>query len=299
MNKGIAYAAGAYILWGFIPLYFDALDGVPAVQIVAHRIVWSFALLTTVVLLRRELRALLGSLTPRIVATYLAAALLLSVNWFVYVWAVGAGFVIETSLGYFINPLVSVLLGVVILRERLRPWQWPPIALAAAGVGLLALSYGSIPWIALALAFSFGTYGLVKKIAPLESLHGLTLETALLFPVAIVYLVALEIGGSGAFGHGGPRTDVLLALSGVITVVPLLLFASGARRVTLTTLGLLQYFAPTIQFLIGVFVFHEEMTLAHLAGFVVIWIALGLFSAEGLMARRRSPVAAVAFVPLD
>ena len=290
---GVVYAAFAYIAWGFFPLYFDALGSVQAIQVIDHRITWSFVALAAVVLVRREGRGLLRALTPRVVGTYLLAALLLAVNWYVYVWAVQAGHVVETSLGYFINPLVSVLLGVVILRERLRPLQWLPIGLAAAGVAFLAFSYGNIPWIALALAGSFGGYGLVKKLAPLTSLYGLTIETALLFPLALVYLVATEAAGTAAFGHQGAGMDVMLMLAGPITVVPLLAFASGARRVTLTTLGLLQYFAPTLQFLIGVVVLHEAMTPVHLVGFVVIWIALALFSAEGLAARRRAGASAV------
>jgi chloramphenicol-sensitive protein RarD len=299
MNKGILYAGSAYILWGFFPLYFNALHGVPALQTLNHRIVWSFLLLAVVILARKDLRTLLRSLTPRILATYLAAALLLAVNWFVYVWAVSEGFVVETSLGYFINPLVSVLLGVVILRERLRPLQWVPVGLATAGVAVLAFSYGYLPWISLALAFSFGAYGLVKKIAPLPSLHGLVIETTLLFPLAFIYLLTIEFNGGGSFGHSSVLVNLLLALTGVVTVIPLLLFSSGARRVTLTTLGLLQYTAPTLQFLIGVFVFKEAMTPAHLTGFIVIWIALALFSIEGFLSRKKSAVAELILTPVE
>jgi chloramphenicol-sensitive protein RarD len=299
MNKGIVYAGSAYILWGFFPLYFNILHGVPALQTLTHRIVWSFLLLAVVVLVRKDLRDLLHSLTPRILATYLAAAILLAINWFVYVWAVSAGFVVETSLGYFINPLVSVLLGVVILRERLRPFQWVPVGLATVGVAVLAFSYGYLPWISLALAFSFGAYGLVKKIAPLPSLHGLAIETTLLFPLAFIYLLYVEFTGSGSFGHSGFLINFLLALTGIITVIPLLLFASGARRVTLTTLGLLQYTAPTLQFLIGVFVFKEAMTSAHLTGFIVIWIALILFSIEGFLSHKKSPAAEMVLNPME
>lgn len=291
MNKGILYAGSAYLLWGFFPLYFNALHGVPALQTLNHRIFWSFLLVILVMLIRKDLPGLLRACTPRVLATYLAAALLLGVNWFVYVWAVGAGYVVETSLGYFINPLVSVLLGVVVLRERLRPMQWVPVGLAAAGVAVLTVSYGYLPWISLALAFSFGAYGLVKKIATLPSLQGLTLETALLFPLALVYLVYCEFTGIGAFGHSSPQVNILLALTGIVTVIPLLLFASGARRVTLTTLGLLQYTAPTLQFIIGVFVFHEPMTASHLVGFIIIWVALALFSFENLYSRRNPPSA--------
>jgi chloramphenicol-sensitive protein RarD len=296
MNKGILYAGSAYILWGFFPIYFNALHGVPALQTLNHRIAWSFLLLGIVILIRGDLRGLLRSITPRILGIYLAAAVLLAINWFVYVFAVSAGFVVEASLGYFINPLVSVLFGVVLLRERLRLLQWIPVTLAALGVAVLAFSYGSLPWIALTLAFSFGAYGLVKKVAPLESLHGLTLETTLLFPFALVYLFYAEFAGIGAFGHSSLIVNGLLALTGIVTVIPLLLFASGARRVTLTTLGLLQYFAPTLQFITGVFLFKEPMTSAHLVGFIVIWIALALFSIESFLARRK-PQAAEIILP--
>jgi chloramphenicol-sensitive protein RarD len=287
INRGVLYAGSAYILWGFLPLYFHLLGDIAPVQVLGHRIVWSFVLLVGVMLVRWELVGFARALTRRVVLTYLAAAVLLALNWYVYVWAVASGFVVEASLGYFINPLVSVLLGVVILHERLRPLQWIPVGLATAGVAVLAFSYGSVPWIALVLAFSFGTYGLIKKMAPLGSLPGLTLEATLLFPVAFLYLGFVGATGSGAFGPTDPLLALGLALLGPITVIPLLLFASGARRVTLTTLGLLQYFAPTLQFMIGVFVFREPMTVAHLVGFVIIWIALALFSAEGVTARRR------------
>jgi chloramphenicol-sensitive protein RarD len=299
MNKGVLYAGSAYIIWGFFPLYFHALNSVPPLQTLNHRVVWSFLILAIVILARRDLRSLWHSLTPHILLTYLAAALLLAVNWFVYVWAVNKGFVVETSLGYFINPLVSVLLGVIILRERLRPLQWGPVGLAAVGVAVLAFSYGNLPWISLSLAFSFGTYGLVKKIAPLSSLHGLAIETTLLFPFAIIFLFYVESAGSGAFGHSSWLINLLLALTGVITVIPLLLFASGARRVTLTTLGLLQYTAPTIQFFIGVFIFKEPMTPPLLAGFIIIWIALALFSIESLHSRRKSQMAMPALTPVE
>ena len=299
MNKGIVYAASAYILWGFFPLYFHELAGVSAVEILAHRIIWSFLLLGVVIGVRREFGAFRASVSPRVVGAYLVAGALLGANWYVYVWAVGQGFVVEASLGYFINPLVSVLLGVIVLRERLRPLQWIPIAIAGAGVGVNAISYGAVPWIALALAFSFGSYGLAKKLAPLESLHGLALETTLLAPLAFAYLAVAEVAGSASFGRAGLGMDLKLVLLGVITVVPLLLFASGARRVPLTTLGLLQYFAPTLQFLCGVLVFREPMTAPRVAGFVIIWIALALFSLEGLAAHRRSRAIELAPAPIE
>jgi chloramphenicol-sensitive protein RarD len=287
MNKGVLFAASAYIIWGFFPLYFKVLHAVPALQTINHRVAWSFLLLLAVVLLRKEVGNLVRSITRKVFLIYLAAAVLLAVNWYVYVIAVSAGFVVETSLGYFINPLVSVLFGVLLLRERLRLTQWVAVGLAAGGVAVLALSYGRLPWIALTLACTFGTYGLVKKIAPLNSLHGLALETTILFPLASIYLVAMEWSGQGSFGHASPLVNLFLALTGVVTVIPLLLFSSGARRVQLTTLGLLQYVAPTLQFLTGVFIFKEEMTPVNLTGFIIIWISLAIFSIEGFAARHK------------
>ena len=287
MNKGILYAGSAYFLWGFFPIYFNALHAVPALQTLNHRIAWSFLLLGAIIFLRREWNGFVQSLSFKVIGVYLAAALLLAVNWFVYVYAVGAGFVVETSLGYFINPLVSVLLGVVILREKMRTLQWIPVGMATLGVVFLGLTYGKLPWISLVLAISFGTYGLVKKIAPLNSLYGLTLETTILFPIAMIYLVGVDINGTGAFGHSSLVVNLLLFLTGLVTVIPLLLFASGARRVTLTTLGFLQYTAPTLQFLTGVFLFKEPMTSSHLAGFIIIWIALALFTLEGFITYRK------------
>lgn len=288
MKKGIASAAGAYALWGFFPIYFRALQAVPADQIVAHRFAWSFLFLILLVAARREWPALRASLNLRTLLVYLGAAVLLAANWGLYVWGVNSGRIVETSLGYFINPLVSVVLGVFFLRERLRPMQWVPVGLAAAGVLFLTLHLGKLPWIALGLAFSFGLYGLVKKLAPLGSLQGLTLETGALFGVAVAYLLVSEARGVGSFGHSAAPTGLLLALSGIITAIPLLLFATGARNVPLSTLGLLQYIAPTLQFFIGVFLYHEAFTPERWIGFGVIWLALILFSAENFYARRRA-----------
>jgi chloramphenicol-sensitive protein RarD len=209
-----------------------------------------------------------------------------------YVWAVNAGHILETSLGYFINPLVSVLLGVIFLRERLRPAQWVPVLLALIGVVYMTISYGQIPWISLVLAFSFGLYGLVKKMAPLGSLHGLAMETGMIFIPALVFLLVEEFSGVGAFGHVSLQLTLLLAFSGVATAIPLLLFASGVRQVTLTTVGLLQYIAPTLQFILGVLVFSEPFGPERLVGFSIIWLALIVFSAENLLNRRKESLAA-------
>jgi chloramphenicol-sensitive protein RarD len=208
------------------------------------------------------------------------------VNWLVYVWGVNAGFIVETSLGYFINPLISVLLGVLFLRERLRITQWIPVGLAAVGVIYLTVTYGRLPWIALSLAFSFGIYGLVKKLAPLGSLYGLTLETALVFPISLIYLGFVETTGAGAFLHQGLLTDILLIGTGVVTSIPLLMFASAARQIPLTMIGILQYIAPTLQFLIGVYLYHEPFDQSRLVGFSLVWLALIIFWAENYFASR-------------
>ncbi|MCX8061952.1 MAG: EamA family transporter RarD [Anaerolineales bacterium] len=286
-RKGLLLGFGAYLIWGFFPLYFKALSSVPSTQILAHRFVWSFLLLTVVLGWRKELKTLVELFgDKKTIAIYAIAGSLLAINWGMYVWAVNAGFVVETSLGYFINPLVNVLFGVVFLRERLRWSQWLPIGIAAVGVVYLTIQYHSLPWIALTLAFSFGLYGLVKKIAPLSALYGLTLETMALFLPALVYLVLQEINGVGGFGHGPNWVSILVMLTGVITVIPLLMFGSAARLVPLWTMGLLQYIAPTCQFLLGVTVFHEPFTTERLVGFSFIWLALLIFSTERWWVRR-------------
>ncbi|HTP00711.1 MAG TPA: EamA family transporter RarD [Anaerolineales bacterium] len=286
-RKGILYAVGAYVMWGLFPLYWKQLEDIPALQIIGHRIGWSFILLALVVLVAGQWSAFrAAALHRKMVRIYLVAALLITINWFTYVWAVTHGFVIETSLGYYINPLFSVLLGVTIFRERLRPIQWVPIGLAASGVLYLTLSYGSLPWIALTLALSFGLYGLVKKTAPLSSLHGLTLETGLLFLPALLYLLWCEQTGTGAFLHSTPQENWMMFGAGLVTTVPLLLFASAAPRVPLTVLGILQYINPTMQFLLGVLVYKEPFTHDRLIGFGLVWAGLILFWVEGLYARR-------------
>jgi chloramphenicol-sensitive protein RarD len=288
MNKqGIILGAAAYALWGFFPIYWKLLGEVPAMQLLGNRIVWSFLLLGGVILLRRQWRDFRSmALATRAVPVYVAAAALISVNWLMYVWAVNAGFVVETSLGYFINPLLSMLLGVAVLRERLRAAQWLCLGLAVAGVLYLTLTYGRLPWIALVLAVSFGLYGLVKKRAPLSPQYGLTLETGILFLPAAGTLALAAGTGTGALFQEGLRTDVLLVLGGAVTVVPLLLFAGAAQRLPLTVLGPLQYIAPTVQFLLGVLVFSEPFTARHLVGFSLVWASLALFTFEGYVAVR-------------
>ncbi len=287
MNKGILYGIGAYVLWGFFPIYWKELHQVPALQVIGHRIGWSFIVLIAYILITKQWQDFRSAaFNARTIGTYAVAGFLLSINWLVYVWGVNAGYIVETSLGYFINPLLSMLLGVIFLRERLRTAQWVPVALAAIGVGYLTFVYGRLPWIALALAFSFGIYGLVKKIAPLGSLYGLTLETAITFPFALVYLIYANSVGTGAFLHSGLKIDLFLAGAGIVTTIPLLMFASAAKQIPLTMVGVLQYIAPTIQFLIGVFIYKEDFDQAHFIGFCIVWVALIIFWVENFIAHR-------------
>ena len=268
MNKGILYAIAAYGMWGLLPLYWKALQHVPALEILSHRMTWSLGFVLGLLLVRRRWEWLKTAVSqPRTLLLFTASALLLSVNWFVYIWGVNAGFIVETSLGYFINPLVSVLMGVFFLGEQLRKGQWLAIALAGVGVIYLTVRYGALPWIALTLATSFALYGLIRKTAPLGSLEGLSLETALMFIPALGYLVYLESLGTAAFGHVDGLTTGLLMFAGAATAVPLLFFAAGARRTRLATIGILQYIAPTLQFLIGVLIYHEPFTADRLVGF--------------------------------
>jgi len=290
MNKGILSGVGAYILWGFFPIYWKFLHDVPALEVIGHRIAWSFILLMLYILLTgqwREFRSV--AFKPKTVGVYSIAAILLSFNWLIYVWGVNAGFIVETSLGYFINPLLSVLLGVFFLRERLRPMQWVPVGLAAIGVGYLTFVYGRLPWIALSLAFTFGFYGFTKKLSPLGSRFGLTLETGIVFPVALFYLLFLGWNGTGAFLKSGTNIDALLIGGGLVTTIPLLMFASAAKQIPLTVVGLLQYIAPTLQFLIGVFVYKEPFDFSRLIGFGIVWVALIIFAVESYLANRAPP----------
>ncbi len=290
MNKGNLSALGAYLLWGFFPIYWKFLQNVPAIQIISHRVIWSFLFVIVLITIRREWKSLIKAISNRkTLLIYLAAAILLTINWFVYVWGVNSDHVVETSLGYFINPLLSVLLGVIFLRERLRLFQWIPVGLAGVGVIYLTLVYGQLPWIALALAFSFGFYGLIKKTAPLGALFGITLETGLAFIPCLAILISTEIAGTGAFGHIPIQQTILLSLTGIVTAVPLLMFASAARNIHLSTLGLLQYLTPTCQFLIGITLYQEPFSHHQLIGFSIVWIALLLFWGEGLRIYLRSP----------
>jgi chloramphenicol-sensitive protein RarD len=298
MQIGILYAAAAYILWGLFPIYFKALQNVSPVQILWHRVVWAFFFLLMVLAARRQWSWIARvSRQPKIVAGFGASALLLSINWYTYIWAVNNAHVVDASLGYFMNPLVSVLLGCLLLHARLRPTQWTAVALAAAGVAWLTLLTGHPPWIGLVLALSFGFYGLLRKTAMLGALEGLSLETFLLFPVALGYLLWLALRDANAFSHVTLNSKLLLIAAGPITAVPLLLFAAGARRIPMSTLGLLQYLAPTLQLLLGVWLYDEPFGAQRLFGFAVIWSALALYSADGLWSAWRT--ASAARYPID
>ena len=286
MNTGIWYALGAYVLWGLFPIYWKWLQDVPALQLIGHRIGWSFILLLVVIVATKQWTKFRSTLTRRVLGVYLIAGVLLSFNWLIYVWGVNSDHIVETSLGYFINPLFSVLLGMIFLKERLRPLQWFPIGLAATGVIYLTWIYGSLPWIALSLTFTFGFYGLVKKISPLGSLYGLTIETGIVFLPAMGYLIYLERTGQGAFGHAGIVPDLLMVGAGVVTTVPLLMFASAAKRIPLTMVGIMQYIAPTLQFLLGVLIYKEPFTTSKLIGFSMVWTALIVFWVEGAISHR-------------
>jgi chloramphenicol-sensitive protein RarD len=292
--SGLWYGVAAYSLWGLLTLYWRLFPNVPAIQVLGHRIVWSFVVLAVIIAASwRQRRTVLQSVTPRVVGMYALAAVLIGVNWFLYVYSVNNGFIVESSLGYFITPLVNVLMGVVVFRERLRPLQWLAVAFAFAGVVWLTLAYGTLPWIGLALAGSFGSYGLVKKKAPLPSLEGLAVETAVLLVPAVLYLVALHRNGTGVFLHSGATTDRLLVAGGIVTVVPLLLFATAVRRIPLSVVGILQYIAPTIQFLLGVFAFQEPFSRAQLTGFGLVWLGLMVFTLDSLRPRRAPSFAVV------
>ncbi|MEO8408399.1 MAG: EamA family transporter RarD [Oxalobacteraceae bacterium] len=288
MRSGIFFAATAYVLWGLFPLYFKLLQTIPASQILMHRIIWSLAFVLVLLAWRRQWKWLPKVVRqPRVLLGFGASALLLSTNWLIYIWAVNNGRVVDASLGYFITPLVNVLFGYLLLKERLRPLQWAAIALAAAGVAWLTWQSGQLPWIGLALAATFGTYGLLRKTAALGPLEGLTLETLLLVPLALGYLALLGLQDQNSFHSAPAATRWLLAAAGPITAIPLLLFAAGARRIPLSTLGFLQYIAPTLQLLLGVWLYREPFGGARLIGFITIWTALAVYSAEGLWQAHR------------
>ncbi|MBN8744184.1 MAG: EamA family transporter RarD [Thiomonas arsenitoxydans] len=290
MNSGVVYALAAYVIWGLFPLYFKALEQVPSLQILAHRMAWSllFVALLLALLKRWSWMRLLRE-QPALLARFALSAVLLSSNWGIYIWAVNSNHVVDASLGYYINPLVNVALGSVLLHERLRGLQWVALAIAAAGVTVMAIEVGHVPWISLSLALTFGSYALLRKTAPLGALEGLAVETAVLFPLAVAYLFWLSTQGMNAFASADLSTRWLLVAAGPVTTIPLLLFAAGARRMSMTLLGVLQYITPTLQLALGVWLYHEPFAAAKMIGFGLVWVGLAVFLLDGLRAAWGRP----------
>jgi chloramphenicol-sensitive protein RarD len=287
-RRGFLLGVAAYGMWGIFPLYWPLLEPAGAVEILAHRVCWSLVTLFVLVLLLRrttQLRAILRS--PRLVVILTVASVVIGLNWGGFIYGVNNDRVVEVSLGYFINPLVTVLLGVLVLGERLRPLQWTAIGIATVAVIGLTIDYGHPPWIAFLLAGSFGTYGLAKKKANVEAVESMTFETLVLVPIALGYLIWLWTQGDASFGTHGLGHALLLVSTGLVTAVPLICFGAAAIRVSMTTIGLLQYLAPTIQFILGLLVFHEEMTPVKWFGFTLVWLALVIFTGDVLRARGR------------
>jgi chloramphenicol-sensitive protein RarD len=290
-RRGLLFGVACYLIWGLFPLYWPLLEPAGAVEIMAHRVVWSLAFVLVVLAVRRRWDWLRPLLADRATMARLSlAAVLIAANWALYIWGVNNEHVVETSLGYFVNPVVTVLIGVLVLHERLRRLQWAAVAVGAAAVVVLTVDYGRPPWIALGLAGSFATYGLLKKqVGPrVGALQSLAVETAVISLPALGFLVALEVQGEGQLGHSGVGHGMLLASAGVVTAVPLLFFAAAARRVPLSVLGLLQYLTPVLQFLLGVLLYDEPMPASRLVGFALIWAALALLTFDSLRHRRRT-----------
>jgi chloramphenicol-sensitive protein RarD len=283
LNRGLLFGASTYGIWGLLPLYWRLLDDAGAVEVLAHRFVWTLGFIALLLWVRphpgwwRALRQ-----RPNAVRALAAASFVIAFNWYLYIWGVNHGRVVETSLGYFISPLITVVGAVVLFRERLRRPQWLAIGLAAAAVVWLTLDYGRVPWVALGLAVSFATYGMLKKKAATPAVEGLAVEATIILPFVLGYLIWLELMGKATFGHDGWSTTLLLAAAGPATAIPLLFFAGAVRRIPLTYLGFLQYLTPSLQFVLGVFVFGEPMPPARLVGFVLIWAALAIFTGENL-----------------
>ncbi|WP_106638628.1 EamA family transporter RarD [Allosphingosinicella vermicomposti] len=285
-RSGIWLGIAAYSIWGFLPAYFKLLAHVDPVELVAHRILWSLLFLAVLLTVWRRWKTLAAALrTPRVVAILAATAALIAINWVVYIWAVLNGHVLEGSLGYYLNPLVNILLGVAILKEKLTRPQIAAVALAGIGVAILAAGAGEGLWISLTLAFTFATYGLLRKIAPVEAVEGLSIETLILTPLAFFWVMTLHAQGASGLDMGS-GTTILLIVSGAVTAVPLLLFTAAAKRLPYSTLGFLQYIAPSLQFLLAVLAFGERLTTSHIVCFGLIWTALAIFAADGVRMSR-------------
>lgn len=287
MKSGILFAILAYTIWGLLPIYWKTIRHVSSFEILCHRIVWSFLFLAVAQTVIGNWRSISNKLKDRKTRRlYIVTGCIIGSNWLLYVWAVNSGYVVEASLGYFINPLISVSLGVIILKERLRPAQWTAVAVAALGVLYLTFVYGAFPWIALLLACSFGLYGLLRKIGALNALEGLTFETGLFWVPCLAILIVFQGRGTAAFHLHFSNTSLLLMLTGIVSTLPLTLFAAAARRIPLSLLGMLQYILPTLLFILGVFVYDEPFSQQRLIGFILIWAALLIYTAEGYMTRN-------------
>lgn len=292
-KRGVAYGVAAYLCWGFFPLYWPLLEPAGALEILAHRVVWSMLLVLVLITAMGKWGALAAIATSRRLMMILAAAsVAMALNWGGFIYGVTNGHVIETSLGYFINPLVTVLLAVFVLKETLRPVQWCAVGIGTIAVIVLTVDYGRLPWIALLVAFSFAAYGFLKKKADLGAFEGLGMETAILFPLALAFLIFLQLHDELTFGHHGAGNATLLIGTGIITAIPLLLFSAAATRLSLTSIGVLQYLGPVIQFITGLTIFGESMTPARWFGFVLVWSALVIFTVDALRSHRRPQILA-------
>jgi len=286
--SGVLAASVAFVIWGVLPIYWKLLQGIPAYEILCHRMSWSVLVTFGLILILGKKRSLWQALkNPRTVVIFTLIALLLACNWLIYIWAINAGHIIEASLGYFINPLINVLFGVIFFRERMRPAQWAALFLVCCGVLYLTIYYGQFPWIAITLAVSFAIYGLLHKKTSVPPLEGLCLETIVLFVPAVLFLLVMETKGYGSFGHISLSQSLLLAGTGLVTAVPLLFFGYAASKIPLSTLGLLQYLAPTINLLIGIFMYGESFPKERMIGFTLIWVALLLYVGENMVRRIR------------
>lgn len=291
-RAGLGYALLAFLMWGLFPLYFHALAEVPSLEVLAHRVIWSALLLAGWAAWRGRLGPIFAEFRkPRRMVFYALTTVLISANWWIFIWAIQNGRVLEGSLGYYINPLVNVLLGVVFLHERLNPRQWLAIAVAAGAVLWLVAAKGVVPWVSLSLALSFGSYGLIRKMAGFDAMLGLTIETLLLAPLALAGLAWWMHTGQASMGRFGIGVDLLLLIAGLVTVAPLLCFLEAGLRLKLATLGIVQYITPTMQFLLGVFVFHEHFDHQRGITFVLIWVALAIYTLDALRQHRMRPVA--------
>ena len=286
-SPGVVYASAAFLIWGLSPIYWKVLHNIPAFEIIMHRVIWSFLFLLIILVFQRHWNEFMAAVkNRRIFLILFPTTMLLGFNWFIYIWAINNEHILQASLGYFINPLVNVLLGMIFLRERLRPLQTVSLVLAGIGVLYLTFHYGEFPWIALSLAFAFGFYGLIRKVAPVSSLVGLSVEMLFLSVPALAYIVFMDIKGTGALFRISVKIDLFLMGAAFLTAFPLLLFTLGARRLNLSTVGFLQYIAPSCMFLLGVFLYNEPLSSAQILTFVLIWTALCIYSTDSAMYYR-------------